>query len=193
MDMPQNPNDDTMDATAAIPVVDGNERPANDGGQSVDFPSIRRRGPNVRYADHFTLRIPTSEVRYRGDFIHVYDLRASQIQFVTTTSGTEPALNAGSVNSTSNTSPNHVRQQQQQPSVRSSKGQGDEETQINAHSDTPEVFLGGSVDNNEQKQLPQSYEIQLRHVPNDRATGLSLLRLTYTVVALFFTGIVSSP
>jgi hypothetical protein len=219
---------------------------------SAFTPSIRRRGVGgrqyndntVRFTDHFTLSLPTSDVKYRGDSIHVYDLRASQIQFVTTTptsnsswssvSGSiDPSLKViggavvkDAVTSSTNNTPNEKQrqrqreqqrereQQEQQSPARRTKvdgGEGDNDEVIeiiqqpSSSSAAPAVCVS-EVDrnddddekknetNNQPPQYSQSqqfYDIEMRHIPNDRATGLSLLRLTYTVVALFFTGIVS--
>ncbi len=200
MDASQNPTDGggasigrdvTSDDSAAAAALD-KERPAKDSGSSWHFPSIRRRGPNLRFTDHFTLRLPTSDVKYRGDFIHVYDLRTSQIQLFVTANGTEQSLNEGAVNSALNHPSIDERQQQQ--SGRSGNDQGtDEEAQMNKQSPTSEDAHVGDDNINEQQQQPQVPDIQVRHVPNDRGTGLNLLRLMYTVIALFFSGIVSPP
>jgi hypothetical protein len=76
-------------------------------------------------------------VRFRGGSVHVYDLRASQIQLVTT----------------------------HQNKGRSSKVDGD---------------------------IPTT-TIEMKDVNAERGAGLGLLRGIYTLVAAFFTGIVSVP
>jgi hypothetical protein len=108
--------------------------------------------PNYRYKDHFLLNQPTSDIRFRGNAVHVYDLRSSQIQLVAMTTKKEEE--------TSESIPAETTRQQ-----------------------TNAVDL-------EVKE--HSLTIEMKEVMADRATARSLLRTTYTLVALFFGGIVSS-
>lgn len=100
------------------------------------------------YRDHFLLHRPTSDVRYRGSSVHVYELRSSQIQLATIAA---EATENGMI----------VR---------------------------PEGYIGSEHGPMEHLSLT----LEMKEVPSDRASALGLLRATYTLVALFFAGIVSS-
>jgi hypothetical protein len=102
------------------------------------------------YKDHFSLHHPTSDVRFRGTAIRVYELQSSQIQLVPITRKTEDAVES--------------------ISDETARRQGNDDLESREHSLT----------------------IELKEVMADRAFAFSLLRTTYTLVALFFMGIVSS-
>jgi hypothetical protein len=118
----------------------------------VDVQDVERNDAGFisDFNDHFSLQQPTSDVRFRGNAAHVYELRSSQIQLVAITSKQEDAAE-----SISNETARH---------------------QVNADLESKE----------------HSLTIEMKEVVADQAAALSLLRATYTVVALFFTGIVIS-
>jgi hypothetical protein len=116
----------------------------------VDNRDESRRTPDdgvtPTYRDHFMLHHPTSDVRFRGNSVHVYELRSSQIQLAT-------------------------------------------ETRTESGEDELELPEGHGNTSNRKESYPLA--IEMKEVPADRASALSLLRATYTLVALFFAGIVS--
>jgi hypothetical protein len=117
----------------------------------VDVQDVERNDAGFfpTYQDHFLLRQPTSDVRFRGNAVRVYQLRTSQIQWVAMKAQKEDAAECIS---------DETAQHQVKPDPVS-----------NDH----------------------SLAIEIKEVMADRAVALSLLRTTYTLVALFFTGIVS--
>jgi hypothetical protein len=174
-----------------------------------------RGGPNVRFSDHFTLRLPTSDVKYRGDSVHVYDLRTSQIQIVVTApdgvGAEQPRRRPQDAAAVSRNAPTRddAGAEGPQPTkllASSSSGRrsgGDRDGTAETPPPPPLATILGGTDEGgsdgrdqeqqqqQQQQQQKDLEILVRDVPGDRGTGLSLLRLTYTVVAFFFTGIVS--
>jgi hypothetical protein len=133
--------------------ADTNQPDDGDVDVDVDIQDVERSDSGFcpNYKDHFLLQQPTSDVRFRGNAIRVYQLRSSQLQLVAMTTKKEDV--AGS---TSNeTARRHV--------------------------------------NADLESTEHSPTIEMKEVLADRVVALSLLRTTYTLVALFFTGIVSSP
>jgi hypothetical protein len=130
---------------------DYNASSPNDRQQSI------HTSPQITVTDNFLLRQPTSEVRYRGNSVHVYELRSSQIQLVKSgkrQEGQEGVLGLQQTNgNTSNNNDDHAMMDQA----------------------SPEDIIS----------------LEMKDVGVDRAGALSLLRMTYVIVALFFTGIVS--
>ncbi|KAG7374006.1 lipase class 3 [Nitzschia inconspicua] len=128
---PQNEKELTDNQDAAISGVE-NQAPE----------SYNDKVSALTYKDHFSLHQRTSDVRYRGTSVHVYELHSSQIQLATATA-----------------------------------------------SGIRLIGPDGSIDKNEPLKEELPLAIEMKEVPSDRASALSLLRATYTLVALFFAGI----
>lgn len=125
---------------------------------------------SVRFSDHFTLRVPTSHVFYKGESVHVYDLRTSQIQISRLPQFCDSA--AAVAAAAAATGQNEAEEDAEEQALEA----------MHILDDPEEEDHGGSGD---------FVELQLRDISADRACGLSMLRLTYTVMGIFFTGIVS--
>jgi hypothetical protein len=97
---------------------------------------------NTHFADHFTLKVPSSAVRFRGTTVRVHELRSSQIQLI-------EELRS-------------IRSTRQNPSI-------------------------GDVESEEEHQEDR-HEILVKNVKNDKTSGLNLLRLLYSLVCFFFSG-----
>jgi lipase ATG15 len=97
---------------------------------------------NTQFADHFTLKVPSSAVRFRGTTVLVHELRSSQIHLIEKMRSN--------------------RSTRQNPSI-------------------------GDVESEEEHQEHQ-HEILVKNVKNDKTSGLNLLRLLYSLVCFFFSG-----